>query len=172
MPNPAAMTDYGAILGPGTYNPGYYPGGVDFNNGVAQLNPGVYYFDAHGVDVHADAQLVGDGVMLFIGQSGRIVISGNNPGFVISAPTSGVYQGVSVFQHRAGTQPCDISGGGTFEIKGTLYLPAGHLSMDGTPIRRIGRIVVNTQELRGTAEYIITGEGHPPDGQLHSYLVD
>jgi hypothetical protein len=31
---------------------------------------------------------------------------------------------------------------------------------------------VNTQELRGTAEYIITGEGHPPNGQLHSYLVD
>ena len=172
MPDPAGMTDYGAILGPGDYLPGYYPGGVDFNNGTAELSPGVYYFDAHGIDVHADARLNGEGVMLFIGETGRIVISGNNPGFTVSGPTSGIYEGVAVFQHRSSAEPCDISGGGNFEVLGTMYLPAAHLSMDGNVIRRIGRIIVNTQELRGTAEYVITGEGHPPIGQLNSYLVD
>ena len=171
-PDKATMPDHGSIAGPGTYDPGYYPGGVDFNDGVAQLNPGIYVFGPPGVNVHGDAMLVGDGVMLFIDEGAKFTISGNMPGLDIGAPTSGVYEGISVFQHRANTLPCEVSGGGTFQVGGTMYLANGHLEMDGNVDRHIGRIVIWTQLLRGNGRYFITGEGPPPTGPLYAYLVE
>jgi hypothetical protein len=169
-PDFSVMTNYGGILGPGTYNPGYYPGGVDFNNGTAQLNPGVYYFKT-GIDIHGSARVQGDGVMLFIAEGG-LTTSGSDPGLTLTPPTSGTYAGVAIFQHRSNTTTMNIGGGGLFDVRGTIYAAGAHISIDGNPGRRIGKIISRTLQMRGTGNYVISGEGHPAPGQLHSYLVD
>ncbi len=170
-PDPAGMTDYGSIQSAGTYQPGFYPGGIDFNGGTARLNPGVYYLGPPGINLNGDALLQGDGVMLYLARGGQVRISGNSPGIDVSGPSSGTYQGVVVFQHRLNTLPTDISGGGLFDVRGTIYMAGAALSMDGNVDREVGRIIVSSQQLRGTADYTITGIGHPPGGPKSSYLV-
>lgn len=170
-PDPTSMTDYGSITSPGTYQPGYYPGGVDFNDGVAYLTPGVYVFGSQGIEVHGDGLLQGEEVMLFLQLGARVVTSGNAPGIDISAPSSGVYEGVAVFAHRDSWLDFDISGGGLFDVRGTMYMASGHLEMDGNVDRRIGRIIINTQLLRGDGRYVITGEGPPDNLPKSAFLV-
>jgi hypothetical protein len=92
-------------------------------------------------------------------------------GIDVSGPTSGTYEGVVLFQHRSNPRACDISGGGLFDVRGTMYLARGSISMDGNVDREVGRIVVNSLQLRGTARYTITGIGHPPSGPKSSFLV-
>ncbi|MEW6071331.1 MAG: hypothetical protein AB1726_01885 [Planctomycetota bacterium] len=113
----------------------------------------------------------GSEILLFLDQGARFQIAGNQPGLLITAPQSGTYEGVSVFQHRQNALPGDISGSGRFDIAGTLYLKAGHLEMDGNVDRRVGRIVVNSQLLRGNGRYIVTGIGPPPTGPYSAFLV-
>ena len=170
-PNKAAMPNRGSITAAGTYDPGWYPGGIDFNGGTAHLEPGVYVLGPPGINVHGSALLEGDGVMLFLDLGAQMTISGTSPGLDIGGPTSGTYEGVVVFQHRANALACDISGTGLFEVRGTLYLAAGGISMDGNVDREVGRIIVDRLQLRGTADYTITGIGHPPQGPKSSFLV-
>lgn len=172
-PDPTSMIDQGAITGPGLYQPGYYPGGIDFNGGSAVLAPGEYVIGAPiGIDLHGSALIEGDEVMLFLELGARVVTSGNDSGLDISAPSSGVYEGVAVFAHRESALDFDISGTGVFDVRGTMYMAKGHLSMDGVVDRRIGRIVIYTQQLRGNGSYRITGEGPPSGGPITTWLVE
>ena len=171
QPTTSGMTDRGGITGPGTYFEGYYPLGIDFNNGVAFLNPGVYFIGGGGIDLTGDALLQGSEIMLFIDNGSEIRIAGNSPGMDIGAPTSGTYAGVSIFYDRANTSVCSISGGGLFDVRGTMYMKSGHLEMDGNVDRTIGRIIFNSQQLRGNGRYTITGEGVVPTGPRVPYLV-
>lgn len=171
-PNAMAMTDRGGITGPGSYEPGYYPDGIDFNGGEALLAPGVYYIGAPtGVNLHGSALLRGDDVMIFLGVGAPFVIGGIDAGMVITAPSSGTYEGVSLFAHRDTDLVFDISGTGEFQLVGTMYMAGGKLEMDGTVDRQIGRIIVDTLQFRGNGTYQITGEGPPDTRPLTTYLV-
>jgi hypothetical protein len=81
--------------------------------------------------------LVGTGVMIYNapstkGNSDTISINGNSSSTVsLSPPTSGPYQGISLFQDRTSTQPLSIAGNGTFTITGTFYAAAAALSITG-----------------------------------------
>jgi hypothetical protein len=170
-PTTAGMTNYGSITGPGTYSAGHYPGGINFNGGVAFLNPGIYYIGGPGIDLTGSALVQGNGVMLFLAETSRIRTSGSGPGLDIGGPTSGTYAGICIFYDRDNTTTCSISGGGVFDVRGTMYMKSGHLEMDGDVDRRIGRIIFNSQQLRGNGRYIITGEGVRPTGPRYPYLV-
>jgi Flp pilus assembly protein TadG len=167
------LPNYGTITGPGTYDPGWYPQGVDFNDGVAQLLPGIYVIGPPGIDLKGDAQMIGEGVMLFLDLGGKLKIAGTgDAGLDLSAPTSGLYEGVVFYQHRQNGTLCDIQGGGLFDLHGTMYLKTARLEMDGNVHRTVGRIVVFRQQIRGTATYDIPGWGPPPTGPKTVYLVN
>lgn len=171
QPDPASMPNLGGIRAPGVYDAGYYPTGLDCNDGVVFLNPGVYVFGPPGVEVHGDCVLQGSGVMLFVDMGARIVISGDAPGLDFTPPTAGLYRGISIFQHRDNTLACDISGSGLFNVPGTMYFKRGHLGMDGNVDRSVGRVITNTLLFRGNGRYTITGEGRD-EGPMAAYLVD
>jgi Flp pilus assembly protein TadG len=170
-PDTAAMANRGGITGAGDYLPGYYPDGVDFNSGNAVLSPGVYVFGAHGIALNGSALITGNEVMIFLALGARVTTSGTDSGLDYSAPTSGVYEGVALFAHRDSALDFVIGGTGVFDIRGAMYMARGHLEMHGTVDRRIGRIIVYTQLLRGTGRYTITGEGPPGGDPLYPYLV-
>jgi Flp pilus assembly protein TadG len=156
-----------AIDKSGTYTQGHYTG-IDFTDGVAQLQPGVYVIGPNGIKLTADAQVRGAGVMLFIEAGGGIQISGQgSAGLDISAPTSGTFKGIALYMSRkTGTAGFDgpkayanIQGGGLYDLKGTMYVKNAQIEMDGNVYRRVGSIVAFRQLVRGTAVYDITGEG-------------
>lgn len=180
---PLPLGAQGKITSGGSFGPGRYPRGIDMSGGTAILQPGVYSFgnggNSVGINLTGSAMLEGTGVMLFIEQGARVSIGGNGAGMRLSPPTSGTYQGVTLFFHRSPSPSngnniaCRIGGGGLFDVRGTIYVARGHLDMAGTPGKKIGRIIVNTLEVNGTAGFVITGlDVPPPTGPNYVYLVE
>jgi Flp pilus assembly protein TadG len=168
----------GQITGPGTYQPGRYPKGINMNGGVAILQPGIYSIGGQGgsvgIDLKGDSIIQGNGVMLFIEQGARVDIGGSGAGAVLTPQLSGTYMGVTIFSHRqnSSNKAVSIGGGGIFDVAGTIYVAGGTLDMSGTPGKKIGRMVVNELAVSGTCGFTMTGINvPPPTGPDYVFLV-
>jgi Flp pilus assembly protein TadG len=178
LPEPVSpgMTNYGEITAPGTYSPGYYPNGINLNSGIAALLPGVYFIgkggSARGISLGGSALITGVGVTIYTEPGATITTTGSGSGMVLKPPSSGIYNGVTIFQARTGRSESTIGGGGLFDITGTYYVPNGTLDMHGDVTRRVGKMIVNKLNISGNAQYIVTGEDTPPYvGPLFVFLV-
>jgi hypothetical protein len=119
-----------------TLNPGVYHNGISVS-GTASLilNPGIYYMDGGGFSFSGQGSLTGNGVMIYNdpgnGNSGGISVTGQGA-INLTAPTSGVYQGMTFFQDRTSTVTGNVSGtGGTTTITGTFYFAGALLNVSG-----------------------------------------
>jgi hypothetical protein len=176
-PDPAALglPTQPAITGAGTFDPGYYPGGIDLTGGTVTLRPGVYVIGSQGpgrgIDLSGQSQLVGTNVTVFL-QDGSSLRTSGGSGVVLTPPASGTYQGISFFQARSNVATATIDGSGTWDVGGTMYLSAGGLSMSGNVGREIGQVVANTLEISGNGAIRFTGDGiHDLSQPRHVYLV-
>jgi len=141
VPDPASMTvrsnnktQY--TSGSTTLSPGVYTGGISVSgSGTLTLLPGIYYMDGGGFSFSGQGSLEGRGVMIYNnpgnGNSDGISVSGQGS-MILSAPTSGVYQGMTFFQNRTSTVTGSVSGtGGNTSITGTFYFAGAQLNVSG-----------------------------------------
>ena len=176
-PSTIGMPNRGGITAAGTYDPGYYPDGINMNGGIARLNPGIYVFGnnapAKGIDLKGDAFLEGERVLLYMEPGAAVNTGGSGAGMRLTPMISGTYWGVTVFMARTGSADAVITGGGVFDVKGTFYVPNGDIEMRGDVTRLVGRIIVDTLTVRGNSTFVITGDDlPPPEGPLFVYLVN
>ncbi len=135
LPEPAAggcnHTDFtintGVTL---TMTPGVYCGDTVVNSGAtANLQPGIYVFRDGEFLVNSLSRVTGTEVMLhFTGTNARLNVNSDSA-LDVTAPRSGTYAGVLMFQSRA-TATTDapaftINSDGDTRIEGTVYLPRG-----------------------------------------------
>jgi len=116
--------------------------------GNVTLNPGTYYIDSGALYIASQATVTGTGVTL--------VLTGNTPGTItieggakltLSAPTSGDYGGVLIYQDRDAPLLNNVSlaGGSTGKLEGAIYVPranvtvAGHAGMNTQCLQLVGR---------------------------------
>jgi hypothetical protein len=163
--------------GTNPWEPGYYPNGMRLSSGgTAILAPGVYAFGSVGSNKGVDlsgGELHGQEVTLFLTPEANFKATGAN--VTLSAPSSGVYEGVTVFHHRqnAGGQVCQVVGQGQFAASGMMYAAGAQLDIGGNPAKYMGGIIVNMLEIAGNSSLILTGEGlAPPEGEEFVYLVE
>jgi hypothetical protein len=172
-PTTAGMPDYGGISGPGTYAPGYYPGGIRSTGGTASLQPGVYFVGrAGGIDLSGSGSVAGEHVMLFVESGGDIRVTG--PAAIqLTPPSSGTYAGVSVFMGRSGGASADIGGNASLSIDGAFYVPNGEMRIHGDVNATVGQFLVDTLRLDGNVRVLMTGNGIPPiPGHATVFLVN
>ena len=135
---------------------GVYCGGITIN-GTANLGPGTYFILGGGL---TGGSVSGTGVTI-INSNGpgnnvaafRPIVFGNACGFALTAPTTGPYKGVVVYQDPAGPSAPgantdnEICGKGAspYDIQGAVYLPTqtfklgnsnGKLSMKGALVAK------------------------------------
>src|SRR5207249_838500 len=117
-------------------SPGVYKGGISVS-GTASLvlAPGIYYMDGGGFSFSGQGSLRGDGVMIYNapgnGNSDGISVSGQGS-MSISAPTTGVYKGVTFYQDRTSSVTGNVAGtGGQTSITGTFYFAGALLNVSG-----------------------------------------
>jgi Flp pilus assembly protein TadG len=150
MPAPAvgSCTSTGGSLS-GTLDPGVYCGSVSFS-GAVSLNPGTYIFK-NGFSI--GSSVTGTGVTLYVA-AGSISLSGQGS-LTISAPTSGTYQGIAIYQDRADTNGVSLVGGSTLDVSGVIYAPAANVSLSGNSGSSTVNttIVANTLSLNGTTSF-------------------
>jgi len=172
------MTPSG-ITASGVYAPGYYPDGIDLGGGdVVVLQAGIYVLGGDGLNVSAGANLSGLETMFYILSPAGINVSGSGD-VLITPPTSGTYNGVSIFQARDNTSLGYVSGTGfaTGELfaagVGAVYLPNAKLEIRGTGSGlNFHQLIADKLEIHGTGEVTIRFFGHIPAAANFVYLVE
>jgi hypothetical protein len=164
---PSSVNGKVYILTPGRYDnlPNFSNGDVVIlQQASANNQQGVYYLNGSGF-TSTGATVVMDptgattgGIMLFNdprpnGNSTGISLTG---GVVnLSPPTSGPYQGISLFQDRSSTVAMSITGQGSTNISGTFYAAGGPISITGSSAT--GADVIGSQYISDTLQ--IGGNG-------------
>ena len=110
-----------------TVNPGVYSSIKVSGNGSLILNPGTYIIVGGGLSVTGNGSIAGSGVFIYNtgseGTYGGIAITGNGE-FNLTAPPTGPYAGILIFQARDNTRAMSLSGNALTGITGTIYAPA------------------------------------------------
>ena len=104
---------------------GIYSGITLSGNATLTLNAGIYIIEGGGLSVSGNASVTGSGVMIFNagsaynattgnygGTYGSITLSGNGT-YSLSAPTTGTYAGILIFQDRTNAAALTLSGNST-----------------------------------------------------------
>jgi hypothetical protein len=143
-PSTAGLTDYGSVnlsSGSLTINPGIYSKiNVSGTGTSLTLNPGTYIIEGGGLTVSGSASLTGSGVFLYNagsnypnagGSYGGITLSGSGT-IALTAPTSGPYAGIVIFQSRDNTRALSFSGSAMGGMSGTIYAADAALSVSGS----------------------------------------
>jgi hypothetical protein len=108
-------------------------------NASLTLGPGIYVIEGGGLTVTGNASISGQNVCIYNagsnypgngGNFGGIALSGNGT-FNLSAPTSGTYAGILIFQSRQNTRALSLSGNALAGMSGLIYAPNALLSMSG-----------------------------------------
>jgi Flp pilus assembly protein TadG len=134
MPTPTAgsCTSSGVKLNGNqtrTINPGVYCGDVSVGGqATLTLSPGLYIFQGN-LSVSGGASLIGSGATIYM-QSGGVGFAGGSI-INLTAPTSGTYQGIAIFQDRADANTMTLNGGATQFISGAVYGAAAPIAYTG-----------------------------------------
>ncbi|HEY8215519.1 MAG TPA: pilus assembly protein TadG-related protein [Acidimicrobiia bacterium] len=155
-----SATDSGSTLNPGIYTR---------IRGSHTLNPGIYVLKGD-IELSGNDLLRGNGVMLYFACSNypnpcsalpagsrngaRIKATGNGA-VLLSPPTTGTYQGLTIFADRDNTSLTTIRGNGTNESggtsgsSGTIYIKGGILDLRGNGYTLSSLVVVGFVALNG-----------------------
>lgn len=135
--------------------PGCYKG-MDLK-GEVNLAPGEYYIDGGSLDIGSQAVISGEGVTIILTSANAV----SNPSSIatlninagaeidLTAPTSGAYAGILLYQDRRALdgQSNKLNGNSASRIRGAVYMPkqqiefTGTTSMDTQCVQLVGRRV-------------------------------
>src|SRR5262249_19752994 len=147
-------------------NPGIYSSIMASGTARLTLNAGIYLIEGGGFTVTGSASVSGTGVMLYNtgrnypnngGSFGGLTLSGTRT-FSLSAPTSGTYAGVVIYQPSANTRAIALNGTAATGLTGTVYAPAALLTLSGNASLQ-GAVVVNQLSLSGNATSTLAVDG-------------
>jgi hypothetical protein len=129
-----------SIHGDTTLTPGTYCGGIDIKGGTTSLSAGTYYIDGGNFSLSGQGNVVGNGVTLIFTNSsvsgnagwGSLNVTGGGS-MDITAPSSGYYEGIAMYQDRNTPSGCtDKFYGSTSDMfDGVVYAPSCALEYGG-----------------------------------------
>ena len=158
-------------------SPGRYIGGIGIAGGTITMLPGIYYMDHGGFSV-SNGSVIGHGVMIYNdpdpGSGEKVTITGGT--FDITAPTSGTYQGIAIFQARdAGQVPVAITGPGGSNMVGTVYAQSSPVQVTGAGGANVGsQFIADTLTVTGAGNFTVDWKGaaSPPQLKKQIHLVE
>lgn len=118
-----------------TLSPGVYCNDINITTqGTVTFESGLYILDGAGLNIGAQATVVGDGVMFYMvntSSANNFSIAGD-ASVTFTAPDSGMYQGIFFFESRneSGVNH-SFTGGSSMDIDGIIYAPNGDISYTG-----------------------------------------
>ena len=152
--NSPVVVTANTTLYPGTYCGGIITSGTETitlsSSGGSGSIPGLYIIKS-GITESGTPTFNGSGVTLYFSSGG---ITGSGSGvFNLSAPTSGTYQGVAIFEDRSDTSGITLSGSTGSQVNGLVYMPKGNLTYSGYSGTSgvVSTLVVNAITFSGTS---------------------
>ena len=149
-----------------TLSPGVYCGGINVKNNVYTLTTGTYILVGGGLSTqNSNSFIVGNGVT-FYNTYGTTTNSGTytyspinlsaNSGVTLTAPNTGAYAGILIFEDRGAAENYDTYGGGSTAVyQGVIYAPHADITMYGNSSVncKYTMVVANTVSLVGTTAF-------------------
>jgi uncharacterized delta-60 repeat protein len=141
-PGTSSLTNYGSVsFTTGSHNitQGIYSQIKVSGSASVTMGPGTYIIEGDGLTVTGSASLSGQNVFIYNtgsnypsagGSFGGITLSGSGT-ISLTAPASGPYAGVVIFQSHANTRALAFSGNAMAGISGIIYAPSALLSFSG-----------------------------------------
>ena len=117
-----------------TLNPGTYCGSINFNGSpTITFNPGLYVISGGTMTINSGATVTGSGVTFyFADQNSKIQFNGGITAS-LTAPTSGTYAGILMFEAPGLAQSQLVFNGTNGEtMQGLLYLPSRQVTFNST----------------------------------------
>lgn len=137
-----------------TVSPGYYSGGISVTgNANVTFLPGVYVL-GNGLSV-SNGSISGDGVC-FVVLGGKVTFGGNSSA-TLTPTATGNLSGVVIAQPSSNKSDLTVSGGGTMNIRGSIWAPAAKATLSGNSSATTtgpfmgDMLIVNTLTLSGTS---------------------
>ncbi len=137
-----------------------YSGSISIKNNVT-MNPGVYVFTGN-LDLGGNGSLTGTGVTLYIPAGGSLGGGGNgNTTLNLTAPTSGPYNGILIYQDASNTNTISFNGTPVVNMTGIVYAPSAELDLSGnTSMTLTSDLIVGSLYDKGNASITITDYTH------------
>ena len=126
---------------------------VGKNSDAVNLNAGIYVISGGSLHFmsgsHSVSNTGGNGVFFYLTNGASLTID-NGANVNLSAPTSGTYSGVLLYQDSADTQPISIQGGSGTTFTGTVYAPSSNVTLgNGSGSTVSANLVANTLTMNG-----------------------
>ena len=147
-----------------TLSPGTYNGGINISgNAKVTLKAGLYYLNGGGLTVSGNATLIGTaGVTIYNspGSSHAGITFTGTAHVTLTAPDSGEFQSILLFQNRTSNAPLTVSNTGVV-LNGTVYVPDALGNFSGS-----GNTTINSADagkIRGALivyDLIRSGDGN------------
>jgi hypothetical protein len=119
---------------------GYYCGlTVKSNSTVNLTSSGTYAFNG-SINLNSNTTLNGSGVTLYF-KSGSLNLSSNTV-LNLSAPTTGTYAGIVIFQDRSNSTNVSLSSNSGMTLTGAVYVPDATLSLSSNAFSDVYSILV------------------------------
>jgi hypothetical protein len=150
-----------------TINPGVYSSIKVSGSAQLTMNPGVYVIAGGGFTVTGNASVSGSGVMIYNagsnysttgmgGNFGGITLACNGA-ISLTAPSTGIYAGVLIFQERDNNRAIALGGNGVTGLSGGLiYAPQALLAVSGNAQLQHVPLIVGELQLSGNAASTLT----------------
>ena len=128
------------------------------------LKPGAYVIAGGGFTVTGSASVTGSEVLIYNaggngGSFGGITLSGNGS-VNLTAPTTGRYAGIVIFQSRDNPRAISLSGNAAVGLHGgVIYAPNALFALSGNA-QLEGPLVVDQLQLSGNGSSALTAEGN------------
>lgn len=126
-----------------TFYPGVYGGGINFNNApTVTFMPGLYVIKNVNWNLNGGTY-TGSDVTFYYATSGAMMQYNNNAGVTLSAPTSGTYSGILMYEPAGlSTSAWTMNVHGTFT--GALYMPSRDMTFNSNSVTTSGLWVLKT----------------------------
>jgi Flp pilus assembly protein TadG len=126
--NPAPVTQNGVT----TYSQGTYSS-ISIGPATVNFSPGVYIIDGSGgLTINANATVTGTGVTFYFANAATIDVTGT-PSINLTAPSSGPYADILMYQDPADTNTTgpQLGGNSGSSFTGIVYFPSDQLTFFG-----------------------------------------
>ncbi len=118
--------------GSNTLSPGVYCGGFNFNgSGTLTLQPGLYVFESTNWNLNSGWTVSGSGVTFYFADQNSYIQVNSGVTMNISAPTSGTYANILMFEPSGLAQSSfTINGSAGHKFSGLVYLPSRNVTFN------------------------------------------
>lgn len=140
-----------------TLNPNCYNNNKLTVNGgdKVKLNAGTYIFSGTAISILGNGEFDAQGVTIFLVNGASLSVSANSI-FTLTAPTTGTYKGIAIYNSPSNPTAISMLGGANQFIQGYVYNPAGPVYFGGNSSgtgKQCVRVVADKIELSGNSSF-------------------